>query len=525
MFKTSPFLDPGTHSAPNSLALLYLRRDLLQPLLLPSVDTSSTSEAVDPVINTRFGSYPYSTLVNQPWGTQISATAISKKPSKSSTANKNKNKKRKRGDADAPNSGGEDNRGDNYGDDDDAGHETVAGFAHLLPPTPELWTLALPHRTQVVYTPDYSYILQRLRVRPGDVIIEAGAGSGSFTHAAARAVFSGYPASVEVVQNGGAEDDGERKKKKRKRKYGRVCSFEYHSDRAKQLSSEIAEHGLEGIVTVTHRDVYSGGFSLEPSNEEGGDKTPISPNANAVFLDLPAPWLALKHLTRTARAHDRAARNPRLSNPSAPTVDGSITIIASTPSNSTSISTSSDSRFVSPLNRLTSTHLCTFSPCIEQVTATVSALHSLGWRDIDMVEIQHKQIEVRRERIGGDEGGPATVEEAVARLKEVEGRWKEFHDERVAERMKGGRGPRGPKGKDGRKVEVEEDLKDENGKAQETMNAGRAKVSKAWEEGRLVHRTEPELKTHTSYLVFAVLPREWTAEDEEKARRKWNSKK
>ena len=53
--------------------------------------------------------------------------------------------------------------------------------------------MALPHRTQVVYTPDYSYILQRLKVRPGSRIIEAGAGSGSFTHASARAVFSGYP--------------------------------------------------------------------------------------------------------------------------------------------------------------------------------------------------------------------------------------------------------------------------------------------------------------------------------------------
>jgi tRNA (adenine57-N1/adenine58-N1)-methyltransferase len=36
-----------------------------------------------------------------------------------------------------------------------------------------------------------------------------------------------------------------------------------------------------------------------------------------------------------------------------------------------------------------------------------------------------------------------------------------------------------------------------------------------------VHRTEPEVKTHTSYLVFAVLPQEWTAEDEAKAREKW----
>jgi len=48
---------------------------------------------------------------------------------------------------------------------------------------------------------------------------------------------------------------------------------------------------------------------------------------------------------------------------------------------------------------------------------------------------------------------------------------------------------------------------------------------KVFKEGRLVHRTEPEIKTHTSYLVFAVLPREWTAEDEAACRAKWPPEK
>ena len=34
-----------------------------------------------------------------------------------------------------------------------------------------------------------------------------------------------------------------------------------------------------------------------------------------------------------------------------------------------------------------------------------------------------------------------------------------------------------------------------------------AETRALYKEGRPVHRTEPELKTHTSYLVFAVLPR------------------
>ena len=40
------------------------------------------------------------------------------------------------------------------------------------------------------------------------------------------------------------------------------------------------------------------------------------------------------------------------------------------------------------------------------------------------------------------------------------------------------------------------------------------KSRKIYKEGRLVHRTESDMKTHTSYLVFAVLPREWSEEDE-----------
>lgn len=64
------------------------------------------------------------------------------------------------------------------------------GFIHLLQPTPELWTLSLPHRTQIVYTFDSSYVVQRLRVLPGSRVIEAGTGSGSFSHAFARTIHS-----------------------------------------------------------------------------------------------------------------------------------------------------------------------------------------------------------------------------------------------------------------------------------------------------------------------------------------------
>lgn len=54
------------------------------------------------------------------------------------------------------------------------------GFAHVLQPNPELWTSNLPHRTQILYTPDISMILLQLEVKPGSKIIEAGKFSWRF---------------------------------------------------------------------------------------------------------------------------------------------------------------------------------------------------------------------------------------------------------------------------------------------------------------------------------------------------------
>lgn len=48
------------------------------------------------------------------------------------------------------------------------------GWAYVLQPTPELWTLTLPHRTQIIYTADSSLIIHLLDLVPGSVVIETG---------------------------------------------------------------------------------------------------------------------------------------------------------------------------------------------------------------------------------------------------------------------------------------------------------------------------------------------------------------
>jgi tRNA (adenine57-N1/adenine58-N1)-methyltransferase len=453
--KTSPFLFPGPVATADTLSIVHLKRDLQIPTILKARDEDDEGYSEGKVVNTRFGSFPHSTLIGLPWGSQVRASKVD--TGSRGRRGKGQEKKRKREESEtAPNKvpklEEEDVEEVSTPTTTREEKEAVAassGFIHLLPPTPENWTSSLPHRTQVVYTPDYSYILHRLRARPGTSIIEAGAGSGSFTHASARAVYSGYPEDAGITS--------------KRRKLGKVWSFEFHEQRHQKLEKEIQDHGLRGIIQVTHRDVCEEGCLV------GGE----SPNAEAVFLDLPAPWLALPHLSRSA---------PKAR-------------------------TNSSEAFVSPLSPTAPVHICTFSPCIEQVQRTVSVMRNLGWVDIEMVELSQKRFEIRRERIGIDNGAqrglqsmPATVEESVARLKEIEGTFKSFHE--TGEKPEGSKRDRGnPNNRD----KIIESLVER----------------KVYKEGKLVHRTEPEVKTHTSYLVFAVLPQEWTAEDEARAREKW----
>lgn len=469
MPSTSPFLTPAPTANVSDLSILHLRRDQFLPTVLFDHDPDNQGYAEGKVTNTRFGSYPHSTLIGRSWGSQVLASVVDT-GTRGRLMREKRNNKRKQDEAGITAEDSAATEGDVSGTSTPTAasksHKApvaaASGFIHLMPPTPESWTLSLPHRTQVVYTPDYSYVLHRLRVRPGSVIIEAGSGSGSFTHASARAVFNGYPS------------DNASTNLKKKRKLGKVYSFEYHEQRFEKVKEEMEEHGLDGIVQCTHRNIYEDGFLVSDTDAPSDSKPNISPNANAIFLDVPAPWLAIPHLT-----HTPADNAP------------------------------------SPLNPKTPTHICCFSPCIEQVTQTVTNLRKHAWLDISMVEIQHKRIEVRRERIGIDEEGrgamttPATVEESFSRLRDVEERAKVFQEnQRIATAAAAAKAA----GSD-EKFEIPKAPK-------QPPRPPKEKTEPEFRTGRLVHRTEPEIKTHTSYLTFAVLPAHWTDEMEMKTRAK-----
>lgn len=523
----SPFLHPGTVTRANTLAIIQLSKDDLIPVYLRDTQGEHDGYKEGHVLNTRFGSFPHSTLIGIPWGSQVRASVVDtgsrgrkrKNPPPAAKAEETSEVLKRKRDANdegekrvksavdeaataednttteqpqaAPAEEDEEPTGDAKAQDTNGNTTTPqtavtkkqsktnpssaqSGFVHILPPTPEVWTTSLPHRTQVVYTPDYSYILQRIRARPGSRLIEAGSGSGSFTHASARAVYNGIP---EPNDHQSAAT-------------GKVFSFEFHEQRFQKMKKEIQQHGLSNLVEVNHRDVYNEGFLVDGR----------SPKADAVFLDLPAPWLALPHLSR---------RQPK----TGAEMDG--------------VEGAKEEEWISPLNPKKSVYICTFSPCIEQVTRTVSEMRKLGWVEIDMVEISHKRIQVTREKIGlevvsdrGAQLAPRDVKEALVRLREIEVKSAEHHAKMVAQNSK-------------TKPEDDDDMDEE------TLNAAASKMNgdestgqvvevdskqptvKSFMQGQLVTKPETEFKAHTSYLVFAILPREWTEEDEAAAAAKY----
>ncbi|UPR02200.1 catalytic subunit of tRNA (adenine(58)-N(1))-methyltransferase [Chloropicon primus] len=147
------------------------------------------------------------------------------------------------------------------------------GFVYVLRPTSELWSLVLPHRTQILYVADISTVVMHLRLRPGMRVVESGTGSGSLTHALYRAVAPS----------------------------GSVFTFEYHGVRADKAREEFVDHGIDlksaaadsgkGGVWVEQRDIEQLGFPTD------GELYPEG-SVDAVFLDLPGPWKAIPSATK-----------------------------------------------------------------------------------------------------------------------------------------------------------------------------------------------------------------------------------
>ncbi|GAM18299.1 hypothetical protein SAMD00019534_014740 [Acytostelium subglobosum LB1] len=144
--------------------------------------------------------------------------------------------------------------------------EDGTGFMHILRLTPELWSLTLDHRTQILFNLDISAVIFNLEVRNGSKVVESGTGSGSLSTSFARTIAP----------------------------LGHLYTFEFHGERAKHAQKDFADNGIDKYITVTHRDVCKLGFQLP-------EETDMIGHIDAVFLDLPSPWEAIDHAIAVMR--------------------------------------------------------------------------------------------------------------------------------------------------------------------------------------------------------------------------------
>ena len=235
------------------LVIVYERHDVMKPVKVTK----------DGVLQNRFGFYRHSDWIGKPLGTKV-------------LSNKGK-------------------------------------FVYLLAPTPELWTLVLSHRTQILYIADISFVVMYLEVVPGCVVLESGTGSGSLSTSLARAVApTGHVYSFDFHEQRAVCARLEEASVQFVSAFFVVCSLLYVSFLCNREDFE--KTGISSLVTVEVRDIQGQGFPEK-----------LSGLADSVFLDLPQPWLAVPSAAKMLKE------------------DGV---------------------------------LCSFSPCIEQVQRTCEVLRS-----------------------------------------------------------------------------------------------------------------------------------------------------
>lgn len=126
---------------------------------------------------------------------------------------------------------------------------------HLLRPSWDDLLRTIRRATQIVYPKDIGYILMKMSIRPGSVVIDAGTGSGALAAAFA---------SVVMPQ-------------------GRVFSYEIREDMLTLAQRNLTHLGLAQFVDLKHRDIADG---FEESD------------VDALFLDVPNPWAYLEQAHR-----------------------------------------------------------------------------------------------------------------------------------------------------------------------------------------------------------------------------------
>ena len=175
---------------------------------------------------------------------------------------------------------------------------------YVLRPSARDLAETLERRAQIIAAKDAALLLYYADVKPGDRVVEAGSGSGALTIALARAVGP----------------------------TGRVVSCDVREDFLAVARENVRRAGLADRVEFRRQDV----------------RERIDGAANAVMLDLPDPWNAVKAAWDALVACG---------------------------------------------------HLATYSPNMEQVKETVLAVEKLPFIEVRTVEVLEREMEVRAQGV------------------------------------------------------------------------------------------------------------------------------
>jgi len=173
-----------------------------------------------------------------------------------------------------------------------------------------LWERCMTRMTQILFNPDISLIISLLNINKNSVIYESGTGSGCLS------------TNMAQILNGGR---------------GHLYTFEFNKERADKLNETFKVLNFQRTVTCTNKDVVENGFELSAEALE----LPAHSQCDGIFIDLPTPWLVLKHVKKVLK---------------------------------------SGSPFVS------------FSPCVEQVDQTMRYLRQEGFVNGKMFEVRYRAM-------------------------------------------------------------------------------------------------------------------------------------
>lgn len=214
---------------------------------------------------------------------------------------------------------------------------------------------------------------------------------------------------------------------------GRLFTFEFNEARAEEAKREFTKCGLDTFVTVTHRNACNDGFL--PEAPDG--------RCDAVFLDLPQPQLAVGHALRVLKPNGRIG---------------------------------------------------SYSPCIEQVSATCEAMRDLGFHSIVTMEARQKLYEPLELQLLEQGMLDPDAPEAGGEGEKAEGA--EGNGE--AEGEKGGEG-------EGNRGEGEEEARRPAKKKRRDPEKDAALKRHALTT-KLYAKPVPSMRGHTAYLTFAYAP-------------------